>query len=153
MNKVLEYRTNVASASMIAAHLLKCDQDFNPQLSKRVVIADYGIKLVAKAERFEAWNDGELVGLVATYCTDASKGSAFISTVSVDPLWRGQGLASRLLDDCIAQVRGLGFACVKLEVGELNQNAARVYRHFGFVVVEAMSGTCCMCLNLGRRES
>ncbi len=150
---VIELVTNRAPAPVIAAHLLVCDRDFVPQLSERVEITDYAGKITDKAQRFEAWHEGELAGLVAAYCSDTSGGVAFISSVSVDPRWRGRKIARQLLETCIAHVRNLGFETVELEVGILNRNAVSLYQGLGFLAVDTKDASCRMCLTIKGMES
>jgi GNAT superfamily N-acetyltransferase/2-polyprenyl-3-methyl-5-hydroxy-6-metoxy-1,4-benzoquinol methylase len=125
---------NRASAAEVAAHLRSCDSSFVPPLSERVEIGGYAQKLVAHAERFEVWCDNRLAGLVAAYCNDVERRAAFVTTVSVLPPWRGQGLGSRLLRACIQHVRQAGFERVELEVDLRNTAAVLLYRKHGFAV-------------------
>jgi hypothetical protein len=74
----------------LLTHLHACDADFSPALSTRVHMGRYAEKINQNAVRFEAWAAGELVGLVAMYCNDHSTGVAFITHVSVLPIWQGQ---------------------------------------------------------------
>lgn len=148
MNVALDHATNRALVSAIAGHLLACDGDFIPRLSKRLVIADYAEKIVERAQRFEAWCGSELVGLVAVYCNDADTGMAFVTNVSVDARWRGNGIAMQLLGEAIAYVGSLGFASVGLEVGNLNRNAIGLYRRLGFIMIDTNATTCHMALAL-----
>jgi ribosomal protein S18 acetylase RimI-like enzyme len=132
MNKALKFCLNRATVTQIAAHLRACDDTFVPPLSERVDIDDYSYKIANKAERFEVWIDGDLIGLVAAYCNDSEGDLAFITSVSVLMGWQGQGLASRLVAHCIDHVRGLGFARIELEVNELNRAALSLYEKHGF---------------------
>ncbi len=90
------------------AHLLRCDASFTPPLSSRVDLAAYAEKLVARARRWEAWAEGDLVGLVAVYADASVGGTGFVSNVSVDPPRRGTGVARQLLTDAIGLLRRSG---------------------------------------------
>ena len=129
-----EMLRNRASASEIAAHLRACDGVFVPPLSERVDLDDYAEKIVQRAERFEAWSNGQLAGLVAIYCNDCGRRTAFITSVSVLPARQGEGIASRLLQACTESVRQTGFKGIELEVGAHNSAATRLYEKHGFAV-------------------
>lgn len=134
MSGRIEYRTNTASTAQIATHLSHCDDNFIPRLSARIAIPEYAAKLVSNAERFEAWSDGVLVGLVAAYCNDRDRRTAFVSSVSVLPAWMGKGIASALLTQCIAHVRYQHMQLLQLDVASNNLPAIRLYEKHGFVV-------------------
>ncbi len=130
------YATNRASAAEICTHLTACDAHFSPPLSDRVVLADYAEKLWAKAERFEAWNDRRLVGLVAMYCNDDDHKTAYISNVSVDPGLVRRSVARRLMQAAVEKAHMLGFAWLSLEVDERAQAAFALYSTMGFATIE-----------------
>jgi ribosomal protein S18 acetylase RimI-like enzyme len=123
---------NRARADEVGAHLRACDTSFMPPLGERVDLDAYASKIVAQAERFEAREGDSLAGLVAAYCNDPARRTAFITSVSVLPSRQGHGLASRLLRECIAHVRLMGFERVELEVDTRNVPAARLYLKVGF---------------------
>jgi len=129
----LNFARDRAGAAVIVEHLADCDGQFVPQLSSRVDLAAYGIKLAAHATRFEAWDEGRLVGLVAAYLNDPERWSAFISNVSVAPDRHGEGIASRLLVQCIDHARAAGFARLALSVDARNDRARALYSKHGFV--------------------
>lgn len=121
-----------ATPTQIEHHLREVDAHFVPPLSSRVRLDAYAAKLHARAARFEAWDDTELVGLVAMYCNDESRGVAFISNVSVLKNWRGRGVADLLLKSAIAYAASQHVAFVELEVDARNAPAVRRYKALGF---------------------
>lgn len=133
MSAVVHFRRNTASAAQIAEHLGRCDADFVPPLSARVDIGSYAEKIASKAMRFEAWADGLLLGLVAAYCNDREHGIAYITSVSVLKAWTGQGIAARLLDQCVEHALASGLQRVSLEVASDNAPAINLYEKSGFV--------------------
>jgi len=144
MTKAIEYLSNSGSEVELAEHLTRCDADFIPRLSARVVISDYAQKLADSAVRFEAWSDDTLVGLVAAYCNDIEEGIAFITSVSVLRGWMGKGIGARLVEECIAHAAALGMRQVALEVSSENQSAIRLYEKRGFSV----SGECSLGIQM-----
>lgn len=60
---------------------------------------------------------------------------AHIATLAVHPDYRGQGIASNLLELLLLEVYRRGATRVMLEVRESNLKAQSIYREFGFEVV------------------
>ena len=149
----VKYLTNKASEADIAAHLSSCDTDFSPRLSERVEIADYAKKIVGTAMRFEAWSGKTLVGLVAAYCNDPEKGAAFVTNVSVFRAWRGQGIATRLVNQCVQHAKAVGMRQISLELASDNTAAVRLYEEIGFIVDKVKGTLVTMNLSLMGGES
>lgn len=141
-----------ACAEQVVAHLQACDKSFVPVLSGRVNIAEYGKKIAEHALCFEAWSDGELVGLVATYCNATDRQLAYITSVSILPSWQGRGIATRLLETCVNYVHELGFAYVELEVALVNEPAIALYKKHEFVLGKELGGMAKMSLDLRRED-
>jgi GNAT superfamily N-acetyltransferase/SAM-dependent methyltransferase len=151
MNKRLEFCLDRGLAPQIAAHLLACDSAFVPPLSNRVVINEYAHKIAEKAVRFEAWQDGKLVALVAVYCNRGDEKTAFITSVSVLPEWQGRGIASQLVANAVEHAHALGFVRIELEVDNQNNAAASLYRKHGFSTDMASGQTTIMYLAMGNK--
>ena len=133
MNPAPIYVRNRAGEQQIEQYLKSCDLTFVPPLSTQVEIAEYARKISANAVRFEAWAEDSLIGLIAVYCNDVSRNLSFITTVSVAPDAQGAGIASRLMEQCLAFLRDHGFRFVELEVDRENNKALRLYERFGFI--------------------
>jgi ribosomal protein S18 acetylase RimI-like enzyme len=128
-----DFVVNRASAEELADHFVRCDTRFIPRLSARVDIPDYAQKIATKAMRFEAWSGTALVGMVAAYCNDRDTLCAYITSVSVLEEWAGQGIALRLLNQCIAHARTIGLRQIGLQVGTDNVRARGLYARAGFM--------------------
>lgn len=139
MNTSIEFLLNEASSELVAEHLLRCDSDFMPPLSDRVEINDYAKKITSSTTRFEAWSGGMLVGLVAAYCNDHVKRTAYITNVSRLTAWRGKGIASHLMNWCVEYVKALGMLQISLEVASDNKVAIELYERIGFVAEQSNS--------------
>ena len=148
MTLSIAYLLNKASAREITGHLARCDADFVPPLSGRVVIEDYAQQIASKAMRFEAWSGGTLVGLVAAYCNDGEQRIAYITSVSVLKAWTGKGIAAHLIGRCIEYVAAEGFQQIRLEVASDNIPAIRLYEKSGFVAGQANALVAIMGLQL-----
>jgi GNAT superfamily N-acetyltransferase/2-polyprenyl-3-methyl-5-hydroxy-6-metoxy-1,4-benzoquinol methylase len=152
MKKDWQICVSRADAGQIAEHLQACDASFAPSLSSRLDIADYAHKIADKADCFEAWKDGQLIGLVAVYCNDTQRRTAFITSVSVLSGWKGRRIASRLISQCLAYVDRNGFSRIELEVGAHNLAAVRLYETHGFLADTVVDQSMLMHLDL-RKEA
>ncbi|MBN8507201.1 MAG: GNAT family N-acetyltransferase [Burkholderiales bacterium] len=132
---------NRADAAEVGAHLRACDASFVPPLSERVELGAYAAKIVSRAERFEAWSGDRLAALVAAYCNEPERRTAFITSVSVLPSFQVCGLASRLLQASVAHVRLAGFERIELEMDARNSAALALYRRHGFAVASTREHT------------
>src|SRR3954453_8177519 len=133
--QVIEIRHNDAAVRVLAEHLHRCHADFVPPLGPARIDA-YAEKLAKRADRFEAWRDDELIGVVAMYCNDPDRRQAFVTSVSVDAAARGRGVASALLATAVDYARGYGMDRVALEVDVNNAPARALYVRAGFKEVE-----------------
>jgi ribosomal protein S18 acetylase RimI-like enzyme len=135
MSREIQFSENKASAEDILAHLQKCDDSFIPALSERVDLVSFASKIKSKAVTFEAWNEGKLMALIAAYYNDEINLRAFITSVSVDPEFLGLGIASQLMDACIAYGISNRFNLLTLQVSKFNDKAIKLYEKFGFQLV------------------
>lgn len=144
--KNIHYAENQSNLNEVLQHLNACDEAFMPPLSSRVELQAYALKIFDKAHRFEAWQDVEMVGLIAAYCNDPAKQSSFITSVSVSPSFQGMGIASRLMEQCIRELKSHTFKRLQLEVASNNLPAIRLYQKFGFSHVRAQGAALTMTL-------
>ena len=149
----IDYKFSKASEPEILTHLSICDHNFVPPLSNRVDISDYAIKIFRNAVRFEAWADGNLIGLAAVYCNTQTKDIAFLTNFSVLTRWQRNGIASNLLSNCIIHICDLGFHSIELEVSTKSKAAMDLYIKYGFVKREQLGNTQKMKKNLKRMEN
>jgi ribosomal-protein-alanine N-acetyltransferase len=136
---MFQFERSKATEADVLNHLLCCDATYSPPLSSRVDLHTYAAKLITHAKTFEAWQNGTLQGLVAAYINAQDK--AYITDVSINPLCRGQGIATHLLQDCIADAIKNGCRFIDLEVNVSNTNAIKVYMKLGFQTCNQDSNT------------
>lgn len=151
MKDKVEYFVNRGTESEIFSHLSACNAEFVHDLAERVDIKEYSKKIYTRSERFEAWSDDTLVGLVAAYCNDQTGQMAYITSVSVLDAWQGKGIAAKLISRCIEHARIQGMRCITLEVARGNAPAKALYEKYGFVVSDAEGMSIIMKLCLGTR--
>lgn len=136
MSQEIIFTQNIATVEQIRSQLQKCDRYFVPMLSEQVCINTYANKIFIRARRFEAWENGALIGIVAAYCNDIPNKSAFITSVSVQPRWSNFGVATELIEQCILYIKENGYDSLSLEVGCDNNCAINLYKKLGFRVVK-----------------
>lgn len=91
---------------------------------------EHGVSYVAEAT-------GALVGitgLVRHHDEPKARHAGLIVSVYVAPEWRGAGVASALLEACLAWARQLELRLVRLAVATSNTPAIRTYLRHGFTV-------------------
>jgi GNAT superfamily N-acetyltransferase len=86
---------------------------------------------VADRTRFAAQLDGDVVGVVGAGPGEFS-GTAALTSLWVDPRFRGRGLGSALIDAVEAWALGQGLSQILLWVTETNQVAESLYERRGF---------------------
>lgn len=138
----IKYKIKTATENEILLHLMNCSNSFIPPLAQRVNLKQYAQKLFEKSVTLEAWEDQLLVGFIAVYFN--IDGSAFITNMSVLKEFGGYGIATRLMDICIEQVRKNNLREITLEVNMYNIVAIRLYKKFSFTVINTYGETLVM---------
>ena len=131
------FSINTATEDMLLSHLIHCDMQFLPSLSKKVILKDYAAKITQNAIVFEAWLDNILIGMVAMYLNDNN--CAYITNVSVYSEFGGKGIAKQLFVNLISFANKKKIKNIKLEVNPTNVPAINLYLQFGFQKVEESS--------------
>lgn len=107
--------------------------EFESELSalEKIYAAPEGSVLLAEL-------DGRIVGTVAlkTIGTGISEMKRFF----IDPACQGGGVGMRLAIALLDLARTRGFSTMRLETGELQHEAAALYRKLGFTDIETYSG-------------
>jgi len=129
-----------ASVSSIYRHLMACDADFVPPLSKRADVAAYAAKIYAHATTFERWEGDVLAGLAAAYFNRPAEREAFLTSLSVLPSHRRRGLGALLLEAVLDYALTEGWDRVRLEVHRDNRVAFSLYSAYGFVSTRESEG-------------
>jgi ribosomal protein S18 acetylase RimI-like enzyme len=146
------FEESAASADEICAHLRACDRNFIPRLSGRLDIQAYAEKIARHAETFEAWFEGRLVGLVAAYLNDRDRQNGFVTSVSVEELFMGQGIAFVLFKSCLATAQRRKLKSMTLDVHKDNKRAIGFYRKFDFQMMDTTDDNTRMNLSLVSSE-
>lgn len=133
MNSV-SYSINSATKNNIQNHLKRCNTLFNPHLSTYVNIEEYADKIKSNAYTFEAWDNEQLIGLVACYLNNSDTKQGYITNVSVEKNYQGKGIAKKLVQQTIDKAIALKFKTLFLEVNVNNSSAISLYQSLGFTL-------------------
>jgi ribosomal protein S18 acetylase RimI-like enzyme len=94
------------------------------------------LRLGDEAQLFFAEHCGIFTGMcgITRAGSKKTRHSAFITSVYVQPQWRGQGLAGALIETCIEWAQAQCVRWLKLAVVTTNTTATRCYERYGFSV-------------------
>jgi DNA-binding MarR family transcriptional regulator/GNAT superfamily N-acetyltransferase len=110
--------------------------DFSYEALVARIVADY---LDARdLKRENAWmaeTRGARVGCV--FCMREDEETARLRLLLVDPAARGLGLGSRLVDECVAFARRVGYKQLVLWTNDVLTSARHIYQRAGFELVES----------------
>lgn len=144
------YKTKTASQDDIFLHLLDNDENFYPPLSERLDVKEFAEKIHDLAITFEAWDGNSLIGIVSVYCNRPV--FAFINHVCVSRIYKGNGIASKLISQCIEFARANGLEGVNLEVNPKNKAAISLYEKIGFKKTSNGTGVESMMMRYSMRN-
>jgi ribosomal protein S18 acetylase RimI-like enzyme len=146
----INYTIKIATENDIFLYLKECNNDFEPPLSNKVSLDEYSRKLFEKSVTFEAWHKNKLVSLIAAYFNDDQKLTGFITSVSVIKEYKGKGIVSHLMLDCIYYAIKINFSTILLEVNKTSIKAINLYKKFGFIDMEDKDNTLIMMLDINK---
>lgn len=95
---------------------------------------------------FEAWNEKDLVGLIAAYYNKGN--TVFITNVSVIKQQERTGIGSTLLNSCIQFGKEQHFTELILEVFSENTSAIYLYKKNNFKIVSVKDEVTVMQMEL-----
>ena len=147
LENLIKYKHNTANFDEIHQHLNSCDQNFFPKLSSKVNIAEYSEKINNFAEKFEAWQNEMLIGLVAVYKNDENH-FLFITNVSLLKEFQGKGIAKQLIMNAIDFAKDHQYKNIKLEVHLENENAIQLYTKLNFKNITTENESAFLTLNI-----
>lgn len=119
--------------SILFNFLKSIDKDFNPHLSEKVDLKEYIDKILEKAYLIHYNHDGNLIGLLVLYCNDFENKKAYIPLVGVLDGFRGNGVARKMMLECLSYVNLKGFKIIGIHSN--NPIAIDLYRRLGFRII------------------
>ncbi len=147
----IEYKIQQASYADVERHLNEVHMVRSTFPLNVQDISKYAKKLTTKSTTYEAWSEEQLIGLVAVYFNDAIA-EAFVSNVSVSPVFLRKKLASALMRNLISDAQSRKIRKINLLYDETNISARNLYQKFGFTVVEKLHGEIQMTLIIGDND-
>ena len=131
-------------------HFELLSKDFINQISKRVDLNKYLEKIYNNAKSYEYWENDILIGLAAVYENRGIEHPAYLTNISIIENQCGRGMASKLLDFVIVNLKKNGFKQFMLEVQKDNNIALHMYKKRGFVIMSQQQevATCLMLLDM-----
>lgn len=130
----IRYEINKADRINIEKHLRKCSELYKPPLDTYVDIPKYAEKIANFADTFEAWHNDEIVALIACYLNDEGRKEGYITSVSTNESFQGQGISQNLFSRLFDNVTEKGFIQLALEVNKKNIKAINFYEKIGFAI-------------------
>ena len=125
---------NICIKSLSPEHVMNAITALDNELAARLMacvdIVAYAEKLAANAS-FVVAESEDISGLIAFYINDRED-SFFVPYVCVDKMYRGTGLADRMMAALCAKADELCYS-ISLEVRNDNLRAMRLYERYGFV--------------------
>lgn len=119
--------------SHVLSLLEQLDKYFYPPLSKRVNLNTYANKLISKGTIDLAYSTKDkAVGLLGYYCNDTESAAAYISVLGVVPKYQGKGIATTLLQMCIANCKTKNMKSIIVKTENINKKALILYTKHGF---------------------
>jgi len=146
---MISYKYNKSSIFNIKNHLEQCSDLFIPPLKTYVNIDEYSRKIFKNSITFEAWDNENLIGLIAVYSNSNLK-KAFITNVSVLIEYSNNGIASKLLNDCVSYFNSSNFDYIELEVSKKNKKAIKFYKKNKFLFNKTNKKSDVMSLEIKR---
>lgn len=144
--------TRYATQSIIRTHLTSVKNSFEPSLDTYVNIEEYSKKIANLATIWGEFDMEEvLIGMVAAYDNNPDR-VGWITNVSVDPKHTGRGIASKLLDECVAFFNQKGYIKVMLEVNASNKAAIALYTKHNFKIDNMKDKTLTLTRSLNSRD-
>ena len=134
MNKDIQIEI-VNDVDRIEQVLLMFENYFPRPLSERVdSLRDYAQKLADKAVVVVSSLEKKTIGYAAFYCNDQLTKHAFFTAIAIDNNYKGQGIASALLDFCFDYMKQKGMVKIVGEVDNINSASLKISKRHGFVV-------------------
>lgn len=112
--------------------LFDVDSYFNPALSKKAELNSYAHKILNSGHVLAAYNEEEIVGILAYYTNDLISNTAYIPIVCVRKGFEGKHIASTLVKMSVADIKNLGME--KINIHTNNPIALKIYKNNGFSI-------------------
>lgn len=113
-----------------------------PSLKERNIdLSQYATRLNTYGKVWCHYDMGKPISIIAGYFNDMESKTAYLSMLAVAREYQGKKLASSLLSEAENYAIQTGMNCIKLEVRKNNIGAQKLYRKFGYDVIDEASET------------
>jgi ribosomal protein S18 acetylase RimI-like enzyme len=110
--------------------LLETDKEFPTPLSAHVDIDSYAQKLSEFSDFAFCRDEDDIIGMISCYTNRPPIG--YISNACIKRQYQAQKILSRIFHQLRINAKTQGILRFQLEVDENNNNARRIYEHYGF---------------------
>ena len=125
------YRINTAKYEDIYNHLENVKNLFFSKLANRVIIKDYAKKITLYAQKIEAWQNSELIGLLAYYISDDNR-DYFVTNISVYEHLQNKGIGASMMLQLKTIAKEKSVDKIKLECAR-ELKILNFYKRNGFI--------------------
>lgn len=125
------YKINTVKYEDIYNHLENVKDLFFSKLENRVNIKDYAQKITLYAQKIEAWQNGELIGLLAYYISDDDR-EYFVTNISVYEHFQNKGIGASLILQLKTIAKEQSIDKIKLECAR-ELKILNFYKRNGFI--------------------
>lgn len=119
--------------TLLCDYLNNVDEDFPIPLSEKVNLNDFAKKIIDAGIGFYYLDGEKLAGVILFYANNKETLTSYVSVLSVDENYRKQGIAQKLLNECINYCKKLEFKHIELYTHKTNTGAIKLYEKNGFV--------------------
>lgn len=116
-----------------SSFITETEKDFIPPLLNRIEVNSYYEKLIKNAEFIVCRDNERIIGLICFYCNNKDTREAFITYIAVRKEYRGNNIASNLLNKATDFSREQGMNRITIETN--NTIAYKCYIKNGFSLV------------------
>lgn len=129
----MKFTLNKSTSVVVYSHLNRVKLEFIPPLNEVVDLNEYAIKIFSKAQRVEAWDYEDLIGLIAFYINSVEN-LIYITNVSIEKKFQGKKIAQKLMNKVFKIAYDNKYDKIKLQVFNGNNKAIEFYKKLNFEI-------------------
>lgn len=126
----LKFSYGKLTSEEVRKFLLETDKEFPTPLSAHVDIDFYAQKLSEFSDFAICRDEDDIIGMISCYTNRPPIG--YISNACIKRQYQAQKILSRIFHQLRINAKTQGILRFQLEVDENNNNARRIYEHYGF---------------------
>lgn len=118
--------------------LKRVDNLYNPPLSKKTNLQDFCYKILTLGNVIAVYDNDTIIGAICFYTNNTETSRVYISLVGVDQNYKGQHIASHLIDKMFVRVKSCGLHFIGIHTN--NEIARHIYEKKGFILISSDTG-------------